>query len=385
MALLVLVRLNLIPTFLMNSSENDNAFVRNAIDAAVKIFLIGLMLSLSYKIIHPFVMPVVWAIIIAVAFSPMIDKLTKVFGGKRKLVCIGFSLLTVAVLVVPVVVLANTSIDVVQEVAGDLKNNEAHFIKEAPPKVAEIPVVGKKASEIWNLAATDLKAAIKATAPLAQDTAAKLVGAIGGGLKGLLQFVISFIIAGVLLINPAKGFAVTRKIARSFAGKRGEEFTKLTIATIRGVMTGVIGVAVIQSVLATVGLLVMGIPGAGVWGVMVLICAIVQLPPILVLGPIAAYAFSQYDTVPAVIFLVYSFLVSASDGILKPILMARGVDTPMLVILLGAIGGMMLSGIVGLFVGAVVLSITYAVFMAWVNEKDGVAAGTSELEENTAE
>ncbi|MGJ8671413.1 AI-2E family transporter [Rubritalea sp.] len=369
----------------MNSSENDNAFVRNAIDAAVKIFLIGLMLSLSYKIIHPFVMPVVWAIIIAVAFSPMIDKLTKVFGGKRKLVCIGFSLLTVAVLVVPVVVLANTSIDVVQEVAGDLKNNEAHFIKEAPPKVAEIPVVGKKASEIWNLAATDLKAAIKATAPLAQDTAAKLVGAIGGGLKGLLQFVISFIIAGVLLINPAKGFAVTRKIARSFAGKRGEEFTKLTIATIRGVMTGVIGVAVIQSVLATVGLLVMGIPGAGVWGVMVLICAIVQLPPILVLGPIAAYAFSQYDTVPAVIFLVYSFLVSASDGILKPILMARGVDTPMLVILLGAIGGMMLSGIVGLFVGAVVLSITYAVFMAWVNEKDGVAAGTSELEENTAE
>jgi predicted PurR-regulated permease PerM len=363
----------------MKPSESDKAFVRNAIDAAVKIFLIGVMLSLSYKIIHPFVMPVVWAIIIAVAFSPLIDKLTKVFGGKRKMVCIGFSIVAVAVLTVPVFSLGSSSIDIVKEVAGDLKNNEANFIKEAPPKVEEIPVVGKKVSDIWNLAATDLKAAIKATAPLAQDAATKLVATIAGGLKGVLQFVISFIIAGIFLINPSGGYAITSKVARSFAGERGEEFTKLTIATIRGVMTGVIGVALIQSVLATIGLAVMGIPAAGVWGVLVLVCAIAQLPPIIILGPISLYAFSQYDTTPAIIFLIYSFLVSASDGVLKPVLMARGVDTPMLVILLGAIGGMMMAGIVGLFVGAVVLSISYSIFMAWVNEKEEHLAGSEEL------
>lgn len=368
---------------MMDTKETNKAFVRNAIDAAVKIFLIGLMLSMSYKIIDPFVLPVVWAIIIAVAFSPLINKMTDIFGGKRKLVCIGFSLVAVAVLVVPVVLLASSSVDVVNEVASELGKNEASFIKGAPAKVEEIPLVGKKVSDLWNLAATDLKGAIKSTAPLAQDLATKLVATVGNGIKGVVQFVISFIIAGVLLINPSKGFAVTRKMARSFAGERGEEFTKLTIATIRGVMTGVIGVAVIQAVLATIGMLVMGIPAAGVWGVLVLICAIVQLPPIIILGPIAAYAFSQYETTPSVIFLIYSFLVSASDGVLKPVLMARGVDTPMLVILLGAIGGMMLSGIVGLFVGAVVLSITYTVFMAWVNEKEQAVTSGSESEGET--
>lgn len=375
-------------TLLMKSSEMDNAFVKNAIDAAAKIFLIGLLLYLSYKVIQPFVMPVVWAAIIAVAFNPMITKLAEMLGGRRKTAAISFSLVAVAALVVPVVMMATSSFEIVQEVASDLKNNEANFIKKAPDKVAEIPMVGQKISDIWNLAAHDLKAAIVATAPLAQDVATaplaqdaatKLVASISSGLGSVLQFVISFIIAGVLLINPSKSYAATSKIARSFDAKRGEEFTKLTIATIHGVMTGVIGVALIQAVLGTLGMVVMGIPAAGVWGVLILICAIAQLPPILILGPIAVYGFVAYDTTPAIIFLVWSFLVSASDGVLKPVLMARGVDTPMLVILLGAIGGMMMSGIIGLFVGAVVLSITYAIFMAWVNEKNEEAQSDEEL------
>lgn len=362
----------------MNSTPTDKAFVKNAIDAAVKIFLIGLILVFSYRIIQPFVMPVLWAIIIAVAFSPMITKLSKLLGGRRKTVCIGFSVVTAAILIVPVVMLGSSSIDVVKNVATDLSNNEANFIQEAPDKVAEIPVVGKKLSDIWDMAAHDLKGAIKATAPLAEEAAVKLLSTVGGGLAGILQFVISFVIAGVFLINPEKGFSATRKIANSFAGERGEEYTKLTIATIRGVMTGVIGVAVIQAVLGTLGMVIMGIPAAGVWGVLILVCAIAQLPPILILGPIAVYGFSAYDTTPAIIFAIWSFLVSASDGVLKPVLMARGLDTPMLVILLGAIGGMMLSGIIGLFIGAVVLSITYTIFMAWVNEKHEAVADSSE-------
>ncbi|MFC4993330.1 AI-2E family transporter [Rubritalea tangerina] len=372
----------------MNASDSDKNFIKNSIDVAAKIFLIGLLLVLSYNIIKPFVLPVVWAIIIAVAFGPFIDKVTKWLGGRRKMACVGFSLVAVAVLVVPVWLLASSSLEVVQYVAEDLKDNKVDFIQEAPEKVEEIPVVGKKVSEIWNMAATDLKGAIVATAPLAQDAATKLVASIGSGLGGIVQFVISFIIAGVLMINPAKGFAITSKVARSFDANRGEEFTKLTVATIRGVMTGVIGVAVIQAVLGTIGMVVMGIPAAGVWGVLILICAIVQLPPIIILGPIAAYGFAAYDTTPAIIFLIWAFLVSASDGVLKPVLMARGVDTPMLVILLGAIGGMMMSGIVGLFVGAVVLSITYAIFMAWVNEKAGdtpeQASGDEELQEEAS-
>ena len=350
------------------TSASDPTFVSNAIDAAIKIFLLGVMAALSYLIIKPFIMPVLWAIIIAVAVGPLVGKFAAMLGGRRKLASTLVTLAAIAALVIPVYLLAGSSLEVMQGLAGDLKKNELD-LPPAPEKMVEIPVVGKKLTDLWNLAARDLKEAIVVTAPLAQDAAKKLVASISGGLSGLLQFVISFIIAGVLMVNPEKGFAATSKIASSLAGAKGEEYTKLATATIRGVMSGVIGVAIIQSVLATIGLVILGVPAAGVWGVLVLLCAIMQLPPIVILGPIAAWAFTAYDTTPAVIFLIWALLVSASDGVLKPVLMARGVDTPMLVILLGAIGGMMMAGIIGLFIGAVVFSITYTLFMAWVEEK----------------
>lgn len=313
-------------------------------------------------------MPVLWAVIIAVALGPIVEKAIKLMGGRRKLTITLFTVIAVGALVVPTYFLASSSFEVVQEFAHDLKNNDIE-IPPAPEKLAEVPLIGQKASDLWNMASEDLKKAIASTAPLAENTSKAVMGAISGGLGSILQFSLSFIIAAFFMINPAKGFAAASKIITSVAGERGEEFTRLTTATIRGVMNGVVGVAIIQAVLATIGMLIMGIPAAGLWGLLVLIFAIVQLPAIIVLGPIIAYAFSAYDTTPAVIFMIYSLVVAGSDGVIKPILMARGLDTPMLVILLGAIGGMMLSGIIGLFVGAVVLSITYTLFMAWVNEK----------------
>jgi predicted PurR-regulated permease PerM len=130
----------------------------------------------------------------------------------------------------------------------------------------------------------------------------------------------------------------------------------------------VLGVALIQTFLAAIGLLVMGVPGAGIWAAIVLLLAIMQLPPILILGPIAAWVFSTADPVPATIFLVYSIIVSFSDGVLKPMFLGRGVDVPMLVILLGAIGGMISSGIIGLFIGAVILALGYQLFQFWLND-----------------
>lgn len=352
------------------SSEPENPFVKNAIDAAIKISLLAVMVVLSFQIIRPFVMPFAWAVIIAVALGPMVEKGIALMGGRRKLTITLFTLLAVGVLVIPTYLLGSSSFEVVQGFAQDLKNNEVH-IPPAPEKLAEVPLVGKKCSDLWNLASKDLKKAIVDTAPLAANLSKSLAGSIGGGIGSILQFVISFIIAAFFMMNPAKGFATSSKLATSIAGARGEEFTRLTAATIRGVMNGVVGVALIQAVLGTIGMLVMGIPAAGLWGLLILICAIIQLPPILVLGPVAAYVFASpsYGTTAAVIFLVFAILVSACDGVIKPMLMARGLDTPMLVILLGAIGGMMLSGIIGLFVGAVVLSITYTLFMAWVEEK----------------
>ena len=352
----------------MNDTPADSQFVKNAIDATIKICLLAAMVSFSFQIIRPFLMPVLWAAIIAVALGPIVEKAINLMGGRRKLTITLFTVIAVGAMVVPTYFLASSSFDVVQEFAQDLKNNEVE-IPPAPAKLAEVPLIGKKATDLWNLASKDLKKAIVSTAPLAENTSKAIIGSIGGGLGSILQFSLSFIIAAFFMMNPAKGFAATSKIVTSVAGERGEEFARLTTATIRGVMNGVVGVAIIQAVLATIGMLIMGIPAAGLWGLLVLIFAIVQLPAIIVMAPIIAYAFTAYDTTPAVIFMIWSLLVSGCDGVIKPILMARGLDTPMLVILLGAIGGMMLSGIIGLFVGAVVLSISYTLFVAWVNEK----------------
>ncbi len=184
------------------------------------------------------------------------------------------------------------------------------------------------------------------------------------------MIIVSTCIAGVFLAKSEQSFAAAERIITRLAGEKGGEITALATATIRGVMLGVVGVAVIQASLSAIGIVVVGVPIAGLWTIMVLVCAVIQLPPILILGPIAAYVFSYADTTPAVIFLVWVLLVSMSDAFLKPLLMGRGVDIPMLVILLGALGGMMMSGIMGLFVGAVVLAIVYTLFMAWMDDYD---------------
>jgi predicted PurR-regulated permease PerM len=152
----------------------------------------------------------------------------------------------------------------------------------------------------------------------------------------------------------------------------GQEYTDLSKATIRSVAQGVLGVALIQALLAAIGMWVMDVPGWGLWSIVILVFAIAQLPPILVLGFVIAYVFSVADTTPAVIFAIYSLIVSVSDGFLKPLFLGRGMSTPMLVILLGAIGGMLLNGIIGLFVGAIVLALGYEIFIKWLD--DGAAA-----------
>ena len=140
----------------------------------------------------------------------------------------------------------------------------------------------------------------------------------------------------------------------------------MAIETIRSVAKGVLGVAVIQSLLSAVGLVAIGVPAPGIWAGVILLLAIMQLPPLLVLGPIAVWVFSVADATPATIFAIYAFFVSISDSFLKPLFLGRGMDIPMLVILVGAIGGMMTSGIVGLFVGAVVLAVGYKLLISWM-------------------
>jgi predicted PurR-regulated permease PerM len=151
---------------------------------------------------------------------------------------------------------------------------------------------------------------------------------------------------------------------------------------VRSVAQGVIGIALLQALLAAMGLFLAGVPAAGLWSGLVLMLAVMQLPPLLVLGPVAVYVFTARSTPTAVAFLIWSLAVSASDGFLKPLLLGRGVGVPTLVILIGAIGGMITDGIVGLFVGAVVLAVGYKLSAAWASGDEGAEDAAPRAEQS---
>jgi len=184
------------------------------------------------------------------------------------------------------------------------------------------------------------------------------------------MFIASMIIAAAFLIGSEKFTKLYEDISCRLMGERGKEWVTLSTLTIRSVVNGVIGVAVIQSFFALIGMGLMGVPLAMVWALGIMFLTIIQVPALLIIGPVIAYVFSQGSGTAEIIFTIYMLIVGASDGVLKPILMGRGVDVPMLVILIGAIGGMMLMGMIGLFVGAVIFALAYTLFGFWMNEEE---------------
>ena len=349
----------------MNMSLDKKEIVNIAIEIAVKLFLLGIVLYWAFMILKPFIVLVIWAIIIAVALAPFIDKMDRRFSWSRSKIIWALVLSAIFALVSPTYFLADSMIASSQEVAHQLQ--EGTLVVPPPSdKVATWPLVGEKVHTLWSEASINLETTLRHYQPQLKEYAGTIASAIGGVLGTILQFVVSLLIAAVFLSNSDGSVKVYQAIARRLVGEKGVEWAQLSALTVRSVVQGILGIAIIQSGLSLVGLVAIGVPFAPLWAFGVLFLAIIQLPPILLLGPIAAYVFSYADTTPAVIFTIYAVIVSMSDAFLKPLLLGRGVDIPMLVILLGAIGGMIMSGIIGLFVGAVVLALAYKLFITWL-------------------
>jgi predicted PurR-regulated permease PerM len=348
-----------------DDNSTDQAFQRNAMTSFIQIGVLVLLLISCFKIISPFLNVVIWGLIISVALYPLHLKLAAVLGGRQKWSATLFVLVGLSALLIPSWIMGSSSIHEIHLVSTELQSGEV----EIPPpdeKVATWPLIGEEVYKVWSSAASNLESAINQFEPQLAALGKWLLRAAAEGAMGVLQFAFSIIIAGVFLVSANAGYRMSCALAARVAGKHGESLTDLSIQTIRSVTKGVLGVAIIQAVLSAIGLVAMGVPGTGIWVALILMLAIMQLPPLLVLGPIAVWVFSTADTVPAVIFAVYAFVVSVSDSFLKPMFLGKGVDVPMLVILIGAIGGAMVFGILGLFVGAVVLALGYKLLTAWM-------------------
>ena len=349
-----------------DSSRVDQRFLANAMASFIQIAAVVLLAMWCFSIVKPFISVVVWGVIISIALYPIHLSLSARLGGKSKLSATILVLVGLSIIIIPTWLLAESAIDGMKFVAGELEDGTV----EIPPPndaVADWPIIGEKVHSLWTSAAQNLAATLNRFEPQLQALGERAVGFAGGIAAGVFQFIFATIIGGVLLMSAEGGYRVSRDIANSLVGnEHGAKLADLSILTIRSVVKGVLGVAVIQAIFAAIGLVAIGVPAAGLFAAMVLVLAIVQLPPTIILLPIAIWYFSVADGLPATIFLVYALIVGGADTFLKPLLLGRGVDTPMLVILIGAIGGAIAYGIVGLFIGSVVLALGYELFTAWM-------------------
>ncbi len=350
-----------------NEVNRPNDWPERATDLLIRLAVLAILLTWCSRILQPFVLPTIWGIIIAVAIYPLYRRLSDALGGRRKLAAVAVSATFFLLLLVPTVLLGQLMVSNVATLAHEVLEGQI-TIPLPPPGVQEWPMIGEQIANVWTLAATNLGDALRILEPQIKAFGGWLVEVATGAGLGLLMLMFAFVIAGILLATSARGDRLVRSISRRLAGPRGDEFASLAENTIRSVARGVLGVAVIQTVLAGLGLMVAGVPGAGILALLCLILATVQIGVAPIMIPAAIWMFATGDTLPAMLFLVWSILVVVSDNVLKPILLGRGVDVPMLVIFLGAIGGLLASGIIGLFVGAIVLSLGYKLFQAWLAE-----------------
>jgi predicted PurR-regulated permease PerM len=348
----------------MNTPDNKRA-VRAAIEISVHLLLIGIILVWCFRIIQPFISIVTWAAVIAVSMYKPFLKLKSLVGGNSKLALALFTLLGLAIIIVPSWLFLGSILDSATGMTRALETGEVHV---PPPNesVREWPLVGERLYDNWSEAASNLGDYVSEHSETFKSIISGVLSTAAGIGIGALQFMISTLIAAAFLANAEKIVGGLRILFARIVGENADDFLQLSGATVTSVAVGVLGISAIQSFLAGVGMMAVGVPAAGILALVVLILCIAQLPPWLVMFPVIAYVFSVESTTVAGIFAVWAVFVSFLDMVLKPMFLGRGVEAPMLVILLGAIGGMLMSGIIGLFVGAVVLALGYKLFEAWL-------------------
>jgi predicted PurR-regulated permease PerM len=345
---------------------------QQALEAITRIGVVALLVIWCFQIVQPFIVPTVWGIIIAVAIFPMYRTLCSLVGERAKLAAVLMAAALLLLIVGPLVLLVSMLADNLQVLAQHLKEGTL-TIPPPPPDVKAWPLIGVPIYTFWHLAASNLSAAVAQLAPQLKGIARPLLAAAAAVGLSMLEFVLAVVLAGVFLAFSEDGYRLTRSIGSRLAGQRGVELVNLSESTIRSVARGVLGVAVIQAFMAGVGMVLVGVPFAGLWTVVALLLGVLQVGVALVVIPAVIYVFSTHDSLPATLFLIWSVIVIFTDNVLKPLLLGRGLDVPMLVIFVGALGGMIMSGIIGLFVGAILLALGYKVFLAWL-DMEGTAA-----------
>jgi predicted PurR-regulated permease PerM len=337
-------------------------------DVLIRVGLVVALAVLCFRVFSPFLSLMTWALILAVTLYPLHQSVAAKIGGRQGLAATLLVLLGIVVVIVPTAALMNSLGDSVHRLIHDVQNNT---LRVPPPRagVAEWPLVGEQVHAFWTKAYDNLPALVQSMQPKIGNLATAALGFVAGIGGGLLQFLASLAVAGIMMTFGEGGERAIRAIFGRIAdGQRGAEFVDLSTATIRAVAKGVLGVAFLQAIIVGICLLIAGIPWAGVLAVLVLVLGIAQVPALIITLPAIGYIWwsGNYGTGAAILYTILLVVSGMTDNILKPLMLGRGVDAPMPVILLGALGGMAAGGILGMFIGATLLALGYQILMGWV-------------------
>ncbi len=304
---------------------------------------------------------------LAVALFPIFEWISFRLGGRHRLAAVVTTVLSLLVIIGPATWLAMGLVDSVRMISERL-DPLMLAIPSPPVSVKDWPLIGEPIYQFWDLASTNLSAAFATIVPQLKPLGGRLlrIGADTG--LGIVKFLIAVIVAG-FLFSPAPALvAAVKRFSRRLNPTRGEELVDQAVATIRAVSRGVIGISVLQALLAGIGLMVAGIPQASLIAFAVLILGIIQVGPTIVIVPVIIWSWMSMETTSALLFTAYMVPVNLLDNLLRPIVMGRGLKTPVLVILIGVIGGTLAYGIAGLFLGPIVLAVIWELMVAWIKE-----------------
>jgi len=340
------------------------------IDLAIRVGFIALLGYWSFRVIAPFVTIGLWSAILAVALYPLYDWLAGRLSPRAAAALV--TLLSLMVVVGPVTWLGFGMIAGVGSLVTGLDTREL-LIPLPSESVKGWPIIGERLHELWSLAATNMKDALAEVAPTLKPVGVKLLDIAQGALFGLIELIVAILISGFLFTRGPQLVDALGAVLGRVLSHHGKELVQLAGATIRNVSRGVVGIALLQAFLAGAGFLAGGIPAPSVLAFVALLLGIIQIGPGILIIPIIVWSWMKMETTHALIFTAYMVPVGLIDNVLRPLLMARGLTTPMPVIMVGVIGGTIAYGIVGLFFGPIVLSVAWAVMVAWVQGGEAVA------------
>ena len=351
---------------------SDERVFQLTFNVFLRLSLIALLMFFSFLILRPFMIIIIWAVILAVALEGVFEKLCGMVGGRRSVAAVIFAIVAITLLVFPSYQIGESLLGSVRVVREAM--DEGTLQAPPPPEwLGNLPLAGEQVYDAWLLASENAQQAVEQYEPQIRAAGLRLLGILAGLGTTVLGTILALIIAAVFLNYSESSTRALRALTARIQGDWDEDVVGLAGATINSVARGVLGVAVAQAAFCGAGLLLVGFPGAGLLTIVILVLAIVQFPVIVPMALPLVWGFSNMSTLPAIAFAIFCVFAAAADMPLKAIFLGRGVSVPTSVILLGAIGGMLNMGIMGLFIGAIVLGVGYQLLQAWLK-----GSGTSD-------